>query len=64
MELTRVNDENCNIANFKIKCNSPPATKQYFPEFTPDYQSDDEIQLVSPLDDPIVQGQRYDFKIY
>ena len=58
------NDINYNIANFKIQCNSPPATIQYFPEFTPEYISDDEIQLVSPLEDPLVQGLKYDFKIY
>ena len=51
------------ILNYKIKCNSAPNTKKYFPEFKPDYKKDDNIELISPLEKELMQGQKYNFVI-
>ena len=51
------------ILNYKIKCNSSPNTKKYFPEFKPDYKKDDNIELISPLEKELMQGQKYNFAI-
>ena len=64
INVKKTEDVNYNIASFKIKCNSSPTTTQYFPEFTSDYKQLDDIQLISPLEEPLVQGKRYNFKIY
>ena len=51
------------ILNYKIKCNSAPNTKKYFSEFKPDYKKDNNIELISPLEKVLVQGQKYNFVI-
>lgn len=51
------------ILNFKVECNSTPNTKKYFPIFKPDYKNDDNIQLISPIENDLIQGQRYNFVI-
>ena len=57
------NNDYESILNYKIKCNSAPNTKKYFPEFKPDYKKDDNIELISPLEKVLVQGQKYNFVI-
>ena len=52
-----------NILKYKIKCNSTPSIKKYFPEFYQDYKNDDDIELISPLEGELIQGQYYNFEI-
>ena len=52
-----------NIVSFKIKCTSSPPKKKYFPLFTFDYKIRDNIELISPIDNLLVQGQNYNFSI-
>ena len=51
------------ILNFKVECDSTPNIKKYFPIFKPDYKNDDNIQLISPLESELIQGQKYNFVI-
>ena len=51
------------IVNFKIECNSSPNIKKSFPEFKSDYKNDDSIELISPLESELMQGQNYNFVI-
>ena len=51
------------IVNFKITCNSTPDEKKLFPKFTSDYKNDDNIELISPIDNELNQGQNYNFEI-
>ena len=51
------------ILNFQIKCSSTPNIKKYFPTFTQDYQLDDSIKLIFPINNELIQGEKYNFKI-
>ena len=51
------------IVNFKITCNSTPDEKKLFPKFSSDYKNDDNIELISPIDNKLNQGQNYNFEI-
>ena len=51
------------ILNYKIKCNSTPNLKKYFPELKSDYKNDDDIELISPIEGELIQGQYYNFEI-
>ena len=52
-----------NILKYKVKCNSTPNIKKYFPEFRTDYKNDDGIELISPIEGELIQGQYYNFEI-
>ena len=54
-----------NIVSFKINCESAPETKKIFPELTLDYKKDNNIKLISPIDNDLEQSQskKCNFKI-
>ena len=51
------------IVNFQKKCFSTLKIKKYFPTFTLDYDLDDSSKIISPLDNELIQGEKYNFKI-
>ena len=51
------------IVNFQIECFSTLNIKKYFPSFTIDYDLDDSANLIFPLDNELIQGDKYNFKI-
>ena len=51
------------IVNFQIKCDSTPNIKKYYPTFTENYNLDDNSKLISPINNELIQGEKYNFKI-
>ena len=51
------------IVDIKLDCNTAPSIKKIYPEFTSDFNKDDDIKLISPIDNDLIQGNKYDFKI-
>ena len=51
------------IVSVIIKCNSPPSPTNYYPEFNIFYNKLDNIELIKPLHNNLIQGNKYDFEI-
>ena len=51
------------IVSFKIKCDTAPSTKKFFPILASEYKNDEIMKLISPIDNDLIQGEKYNFKI-
>ena len=51
------------IVNIKVKCDTAPEIKKIYPEFTLDYKKEDDIKLISPKNNDLIQGNKYNFEI-
>ena len=51
------------IVSFKIKCDTTPSTKKLFPILYSEYKNDESMKLISPIDNDLIQGEKYNFKI-
>jgi hypothetical protein len=51
------------IVSFKIKCDTAPSTNKFFPTLFSGYKNDESMKLISPIDNDLIQGEKYNFKI-
>ena len=51
------------IVSFKIKCHTTPSTKKYFPTLYSGYKNDESMKIMSPIDNNLIQGEKYNFQI-
>ena len=51
------------MVSFIIKCNQAPVEKYYIPGFFDDYKYDIKMELISPLNNNLIQGNKYNFEI-
>lgn len=51
------------IVNIKVKCDIAPEIKKIYPKFTLDYKKEDDIKLISPINNDLIQGNKYNFEI-
>ena len=58
-----INDDYKSIMNCKIKCDSTPNIQKFLPQFKDDYKNDVDIELISPIENQLIQGQKYTFEI-
>ena len=51
------------MVSFIIKCNVAPVEKYYIPGFYDGYRYDIKMELISPLNNNLIQGNKYNFEI-